>query len=318
MKRLKIILITITIFIIASPLAKAGNVYKPSPITKVVMLGTGTPDPDPHRAGPCVAIVVNETPYIIDAGPDCVRRAAALSPEYGGEIKGMNIEDLNIVFITHLHSDHTIGLPDLILTPWVKGRNKPLELYGPEGTRKMVDNILEAYEKDINCRLFGLEPANNEGWRVNVYEFRESGVVYKDANVTVEAVKTKHGSWPVAFGYKFTTPDRVIMISGDTTDTESIRKASKGVDILIHECYGLENFGGDDPEFAKNLKFWKTYMSEFHTSTDELADIANEARPGLLILYHQEIWTDDQESCAKEIRRKYKGKVISADDLDVF
>ena len=296
----------------------AAEEYKPSSITKVIILGSGTPDPDPKRMGPCVAIVVNDKAYLVDAGANCVRQAAELSVEYGGKIEALNPENLNIAFITHLHSDHTIGLPDLMTTPWIVSKDVLLELYGPEGLKEMSDNILKAYREDRDCRIFGLEPANNEGWRVGVHEFRGSGVIYKDNNITVEAISTKHGSWPVNFGYKFTTPDRVILVSGDTTDTEAIREAAKGVDILVHECYQTGNFGGNDPKFEKDLQFWKTYMSEFHTSSEELADIANEVKPGLLILYHQELWSDDQEAAAKEIRLKYKGKVVSSNDLDIF
>jgi len=318
MRYLRILCFVILFLVITVPIIGAEEEYEPSAITKIVMLGSGNPSPDPLRAGPCVAIVVNDKAYLVDAGDDCVRRAAAASSEYGGKIEALNPENLDIAFITHLHSDHTIGLPDLMTTPWIVGKDKPLELYGPEGLKDMTDNILKAYIEDRYCRLFGLEPVNNEGWRVNVHEFKDSGVVYQDENVTVEAIKTKHGSWPVNFGFKFTTPDRVILISGDTTDTKSIREAAKGVDILVHECYALEDFGGDDPKYTKDLEFWKTYMSEFHTSTEQLADIANEAKPKILILYHQELWTDDQESAANEIRKKYSGKVVSANDLDVF
>lgn len=317
-KKLLVILLLVFVSIVfLKPLAEARE-YQKSDITKLVMLGSGTPTPDPKRDGPCVAVVVNDKAYIVDAGANCVRRIAAASSEYGGNIKALKPKNIDVVFITHLHSDHTIGLPDLMTTPWIVGKDSPLQLYGPEGLKDMTDNIQKAYIEDRYCRLFGLEPVNNEGWRINVHEFKDSGVVYKDENIKVEAVNTKHGSWPINFGYKFTTPDRVIMISGDTADTKAIRQASKGVDILLHECYALENFGGGEEKFESDMDFWKTYMSEFHTSTDELADIANEAKPGLLVLYHQELWTDDQEQAANEIRKKYKGKVISSNDLDVF
>jgi ribonuclease Z len=304
--------------IVFMPYADAAKNDKASSATKVVILGSGTPKPDPKRMGPCVAIVVNGKAYLVDAGVNCVRRAAEMSPEYGGKIEALNPKKLDIVFITHLHSDHTIGLPDLMTTPWIVERDVPLELYGPEGLKAMSGNILRAYREDRDCRIFGLEPANNKGWRVNTHEFRDNGVIYQDKNIKVEAIKTKHGSWPINFAYKFTTPDKVILMSGDTAASEDIRKAAKGTDILVHECYQTGNFGGDDPSYKKNLKFWKTYMSDFHTSSEELADIANKAKPGLLVLYHQELWGNDQEAAANEVRSKYKGKVISSNDLDVF
>ena len=126
--------------------------------TKVILLGTGNPNPDPDHSGCSVAIVVNNTPYIIDFGPGLIRKAAALSPRYGGNIKALDVKNLKTVFLTHLHSDHTTGYPDLILTPWVMGRDEPLEVYGPEGIKQMTDNILDAYKQDIHYRLYGDEP----------------------------------------------------------------------------------------------------------------------------------------------------------------
>jgi len=94
------------------------------------------------------------------------------------------------------------------------GRNEPLEVHGPEGINKMTEHILEAYEDDIKYRLYGHEPANNQGWRVNSHEFTKEGIIYKDENIKVEAFPVPHGSWPNAWGFRFTTPDKVIVLSG--------------------------------------------------------------------------------------------------------
>ena len=112
----------------------AGSELPDSATTRVVLLGTGTPNPEPDRSGPAVAIVVNDTPYLVDFGPGVVRRAAAMSPDYGGDMEGLLVDRLKVAFLTHLHSDHSAGLPDLILTSWIAGRDAPLELYGPEGS----------------------------------------------------------------------------------------------------------------------------------------------------------------------------------------
>ena len=111
-------------------------------VTKVAMLGTGTPNPFPDRSGPSVAVVVNDEAYLVDFGPGIVRRAPSLSPEYGGDIPGLAVEKLNHAFLTHLHSDHSVGLPDLLLTSWVAGRDRPLKLFGPEGTASMAKTLL--------------------------------------------------------------------------------------------------------------------------------------------------------------------------------
>src|ERR1700722_3780573 len=113
---------------------------------QVILLGTGTPNADPERSGPAIAVVANGSPYIVDFGPGIVRRAAA------AHIKP---SDLKIAFATHLHSDHTTGLADLILTPWTLERAEPLELYGPPGLRGMANHILAAYREDIQIRLHG-------------------------------------------------------------------------------------------------------------------------------------------------------------------
>lgn len=239
----------------------AQAVLAPSRTTQVVLLGTGTPNAEPDRSGPAVAVIVNDTPYLVDFGPGVVRQASAMAPSNGGEIAGLEVNQLAHAFLTHLHSDHTTGLADLILTPWTLERDRPLELFGPEGTEAMAEHILEAYDADIKYRLYGLEPANNKGWRVNVHTVRE-GIVFKDDNVKVEAFRVRHGTWPNAFGYRFTTPDRVIVISGDAAPNANVEKYAQDADILIHEVYSVEGFKRRDP-------YWQKYHSTNHTSSHE-------------------------------------------------
>jgi ribonuclease Z len=310
MNKLKQFCCTLFIILLALSSVRAQNGYVPSDTTKVVFLGTGTPHPDPAHSGNSVAIVVNDVPYIVDFGAGLIRQATALSPRYGGTLEGLKVRNIKRAFLTHLHSDHTTGYPDLIFTPWVMGRDEPLEVYGPEGVVAMTEHILAAYEEDIKMRLYGLEPANNQGWRVNAHEI-EAGLIYEDENVRVEVFPVEHGSWPEAWGFKFTTPDRIIAISGDTRPCETLIEACEGVDILIHEVYS-------DATFQDRSEKWKTYHSQFHTSTVELAEIANQVKPELLILYHQLYWGSTDEKLVKEITDLYEGEVVSAKDLDVY
>jgi ribonuclease BN (tRNA processing enzyme) len=275
--------------------------------TQIVLLGTGTPNADPDRSGPSVAIVVNDTPYLIDFGPGVVRRAAAA---FRRGIKGLEVKKLNRAFVTHLHSDHTVGYPDLIFTPWVLERTDALEVFGPKGIKEMTEHILDAYREDINIRLNGGEPSNKTGYKVMAHEIKP-GVVYKDANVTVKAFRVEHGSWPEAYGYRFETADRTIVISGDTRPSASVIESCNGCDVLIHEVYSEAGFGKRPPE-------WQKYHSRYHTSTKELAAIATKARPGLLVLYHQLFWGTSEEDLLKEVRANYSGKVVSGHDLDVY
>ncbi len=279
--------------------------------TKVVLLGTGTPNAYPERSGPAVAIVVDDQSYIVDAGPGVVRRAAALSPQYGdGDIEALDPKNLRRVFLTHLHSDHTVGLPDLILTAWTLERDVPLELFGPKGTADMAKYLLKAYDADIKYRLYGLEPANKDGWRVNAHEIGE-GVVYEDDLVTVEAIPVTHGTWPEAFGYRFTTPDRVVVISGDAAPSEALEAYARGADILVHEVYSVEGFKRRDP-------YWQRYHSTNHTSAHELGELAERTKPQLLVLYHVLFWGASEETLLEEVREKYSGEVVLASDLDIF
>jgi ribonuclease BN (tRNA processing enzyme) len=276
------------------------------PISRIVLLGTGTPIADPERAGPSVAIVTNGTPYIVDFGPGVVRRAAAA---YGAGIKELDVPKLAHAFLTHLHSDHTAGYADLILTPWVLERERPLQVYGPAGTAAMTEHILAAYREDIRERLEGLEPANDTGYLVSAHEI-EPGIVYRDVNVQVEAFPVRHGSWP-AFGFKFHTADRTIVISGDTAPTEGMVEASRGCDVLIHEVYSVAGF-------ERHAPAWQRYHSRVHTSSHELAEMASRAQPGLLILYHQLFWGTSEAELVQEVRGRYGGAVASGRDLGVY
>jgi ribonuclease BN (tRNA processing enzyme) len=279
----------------------------PEPPTKVVLLGTGTPNADPDRSGPAIAIVVNNTPYLVDCGPGVVRRAATA---FRNGVKGFELRNLKTAFITHLHSDHTAGLADLILTPWTLERREPLEVYGPRGIKAMTRHLLEAYREDIEIRLNGGEPSNKTGYKVNAHEI-ESGVIYRDENVTVKAFRVTHGSWKHAFGYRFETPDRNIVVSGDCRPSQSVVDNCHGCDVLIHEVYSTAGFAKRSPE-------WRKYHARYHTSSRELAEIATKARPGLLILYHQLFWGISEEDLLSELRQSYKDRVVSGHDLDVY
>ena len=287
--------------------------YKPSPITKVVLLGTGTPGPDPERSGPCVAIVVNDTPYLVDLGPGVVRRASAA---YRKGVKGLHFSKLKTAFVTHLHSDHTVGYPDFIFTPWVVGRTGPVSVYGPSGIKAMTDRILEAWKEDIRIRTEGMErnfPEHNDsGYKVDVHEI-SPGVVYQDKNVTVKAFLTQHGEVPQSFGYRFETPDRTIVISGDTSPTQNAIDNCNGCDILVHEVYTMKGHAAAAPS-------WQAYQLKYHTSSKQLAELATKARPKLLVLYHQIYLFNmsTRDDLLQEMRDASKGYFVSGLDLDIY
>lgn len=274
--------------------------------SRIVLLGTGTPNAEPERSGPSVAVIAGGIPYLVDFGPGVVRRAAA-AREAG--VKELALHKLKRAFLTHLHCDHTAGYPDLILTPWVLTRDEPLEVYGPPGLRSMTEHVLSAYEEDVRERLSGLQPSNDSGCKVNVHEI-EAGVVYEDSNVRVEAFMVNHGSLK-AFGYKFRTPDRTITISGDTAPSDDLAEKYEGSDVLLHEVYSSAGF-------ERYPRDWQLYHSSVHTSSLELAGIASRVKPGLLILYHQLLNGTTEDELLVEIREGYDGPVVSGKDLDVY
>src|SRR5689334_24149890 len=172
--------------------------------TVIVLLGTGGPPPVPEASGPATAIIVGSRVFLFDAGAGVMRRMNAAR---------LPITGPTALFVTHLHSDHTLGLPDLIFTSWVMGRTKPLAAYGPHGLRAMTDYILAAWAEDIDVRTNGLEKRTPGGYRVNVHEIGP-GVVYDSVGVRVTAFAVEHGTWREAYGYRFDTPGRSVVISG--------------------------------------------------------------------------------------------------------
>jgi ribonuclease BN (tRNA processing enzyme) len=241
--------------------------------TMVVLLGTGTPRPNPEASGPATAIVVGHRTFLFDAGPGVERQLSAAK---------LPINGVTALFVTHLHSDHTLGLPDLIFTSWVMGRRSPLAAYGPHGLRAMIDHIVAAWGEDIAIRTNGLEHEARDGWRVAVHEIAP-GVVYDSGGVRITAIPVLHGDWSEAYGYRIDTPTRSIVISGDTRPSDALAGAAKGVDILIHEVYPESRAA---PENRPGGEDWPKYLRAFHTSDVELGRLAATANPGLLILQH--------------------------------
>lgn len=275
--------------------------------TRVVLLGAGNPNAEPDRSGPAVAIVVNGAVYLVDAGPGLVRRAEAARR---AGVRDLTMENLRRVFVTHLHHDHTAGLPDVMFTPWTLGRTAPLEVFGPPGTSAMIEHLLAAWREDVRIRLDGLEPANETGWRARALDVAP-GVVYRDSNVTVTAFAVSHGSWPSAFGYTFTTRDRTIVVSGDTRATDAIIAQCAPCDVLVHEAYAQAGWDRLPPD-------WQRYHASFHTSAPDLGRLAARARPRLLVLYHQLTWSATPEQMLTEIRRQFDGRVVYGKDLEVY
>lgn len=275
---------------------------------RVVLLGTGTPVADPERSGPALAIVVGSRSYLVDAGPGVVRRATAAARR--DSIPALRAANLRIVFLTHLHSDHTLGLPDLMFTPAVLHRVAPLTIYGPPGTRAMVEHLRAAWAEDIAIRTKGLEHGDTAAYRMVVHEVKP-GEIYRDSLVRVTAFRVAHGSWPYSYGYRFDARGRSIVVSGDTGPTEAIVDACHGCDVLVHEVYSKKAF--DRLPDAD-----RRYHSSFHTSAVELGDLAARARPKLLVLTHILFFGESGDEILQEVRSRFGGSVALGEDLSVY
>ena len=266
MRALLVIAMFVATQVVPAPQAPNGSPSR----TQVVLLGTGSPPADPLRSGPATAIVVNDTAYLVDLGPGIVRRAAAAA-EKG--IPSLAPNRLRTAFVTHLHSDHTVGYPDLIFSTWVLGRRTALQVYGPAGITLMTGHLMQAWQADIDIRTRGLEHRSTTGLDVEAHDIT-AGVVYQDANVKVTAFPNAHGEWAATFGYRFDTADRSIVISGDTNPSDALVRQCQKCDVLIHEAYA-------DEYRPVDMANWLEYRSKYHTTTSQLAEIAAKTNPGL-------------------------------------
>jgi ribonuclease Z len=288
------------------PVVAQATAESVAPPTQIILLGTGTPYPDPNAAGPATAVVVGKRVFLFDAGANVMRRMNAA---------GLPISGPEAVFITHLHSDHTLGYPDLILTSWIMRRVSPLPVYGPHGLQRMTRHLLAAFSEDIQIRTRGLEREVPGGYRVKVHEIKV-GVVYERDGVRVTAISVLHGSWKEAYGYRIDTPDRSIVISGDARPSESLVRAARGVDVLVHEVYSPLHLA---PEDRPGGKYWPAYMRAFHTSDVELGALAARAKPKLLVLTHIiRIGSTDEELLAGVRAGGFNGPVRIGKDLERY
>jgi ribonuclease Z len=284
------------------PVLAAQSQPSPSPAdsTVIVTLGTGTPRPLPDVMGPATAVVVGKRVFLFDAGSGVERRLAAAN---------LPVNGVNALFLTHLHSDHILGLSDLVFTSWIFGRNQPFPVYGPAGTKAMLEHLYEAFAVDIKARETDYGVAG--GYRVDAREIAP-GVVYDSGGVRVTAFLVEHGRLQ-AFGYRIDTPTRSIVISGDTRPSETLIKMATGVDVLIHEVIPAGQVQlGNRPNVD-----WAKYIVEHHTTSIQLGELAARAHPKLLIVSHN----TRRESSAQllaNIRRAYSGQVVIAEDLQRF
>lgn len=272
----------------------------------LIVLGSGTPVPDPARAGAAYAFVYGTRTFLFDAGAGVMRRAAEA---------GLPIDGFTGVYLTHLHSDHTLGLPDVLLTSWVMGRRTPQRVVGPPGTQRLVSRLLDAWQEDITVRTEGLERGQPGGERAAVTDVT-GGIVYDSAGVRITAVRVPHGNWAHAFAWRIDTPTWRVVLSGDTAPSDALAEAAQGADVLVHETYPAVRVTVED---RPGGELWPRYLATFHASDAEVGALARRAGVRQLVLSHiVRMGGTDAELLAGVRRGGYAGPMAIAQDLDVY
>ena len=270
---------------------------------RAILLGTGAPPPNPKRRGPSTLVTLGgSTHFLVDAGSGVgVQMVQA----------GLCPYDWPAVFITHHHSDHTIDLGHLLITRWIVGQNAPFEVYGPAGTRRQMDKLLDYLHWDIEVRRGHM--IDREPPAVRVTEIEEGKILDRDG-MQISAFLVEHDPVKPAFGYRFDGEGRSLVISGDTRPCENLMKWSHGVDVLIHECCEMARtswtLGCGWPTVEEKIRD----LASYHTQPDEIGRVAEGARPKRLVMTH--LMPGSEPGELKGAAEKYfRGPVVVGDDL---
>ncbi|MEM7536148.1 MAG: MBL fold metallo-hydrolase [Chloroflexota bacterium] len=274
---------------------------------KLVILGTDTPSLQPNRYQSSFALIVDDQPYLIDCGSGSLQR------QMDARTMGLTAFDypkLTRLFVTHLHPDHTLGIPAFIISNWVKGRSETLRIFGPKGIGKIAHGSLDMFAEGIaEHQRSGSIPLGDIS--LEVVEHKD-GIIYTDERVSVEAFPVDHGGLET-YGLKFVTPDKVVVFSADTIAVPIMAEKAKECDALVHSVYCQSGLTELPPS-------WDAYFSTMHTSARALGAIAAEAQPKLLVFTHQIIYKGvGPDDVFREIREGgFTGEVAYANDMDVF
>ena len=268
---------------------------------KVTLLGTGTPQPLMERFGPSILVQAGSEILLFDAGRGCLQRLRQLKLEY---------DKINALFLTHLHSDHIVGLPDLWLTGWIiTKRATPLKVFGPTGTNKMVEYLQKAFAYDINIRIED-DKAPQEGSELSVTEIQQ-GVIYEKNGVKVIAFEVDHGVIKPAFGYRVEYNGHSVVLSGDTKYSENLIRFAKGTDLLIHEVViAPDTLSKADPKYN---------ILAHHTTPAQAANVFNKVKPKLAAYSHiVKLYGHTEQEILNITKADYSGRIIMGEDLMSF
>jgi len=271
----------------------------PSPI-RVTLLGTGNPRPSMSRFGPSILVEAAGQKLLFDCGRGVPQRLYQL---------GIPFNDADALFLTHLHSDHTVGIPDLWLTGWVMGRTVPLRVWGPAGTSEMISHLQQAYSFDVHIRRDVDEQLPAEGVSIQSREV-EQGVVYEERGVRVTAFLVDHGLVKPAFGYRVDFAGHSVVLSGDTRFSANLIRFAQGADVLIHEVLDLDAYRQADTIYTPE-QIQKVIAH--HTTAEQAGVVFSRVKPKLAVFSH--IVPIDAPNVLAATRKNYSGPVELGEDL---
>lgn len=239
----------------------------------VTLLGTGTPPPLMNRFGPATLVEVGGRMFLFDTGRGATQQMWRLGHPFG---------QLDAVILTHLHSDHVVGLPDIWLTGWLRGpygrRDNPLVVMGPEGTENLTSNLLEAYSWDIDTRVEDQNMSRDAAQLIG--QNVPTGVIYDQDGVVITAFENNHGELiDPSYGYRIDYDGRSAVISGDTKRVQSLIDAATGVDLLVH------SIGAARQELLDSAPIWQLIM-DHHIQPEDAGQVFSDTQPGLAVFTH--------------------------------
>lgn len=280
----------------------------------VTLLGTGTPQLNPRRMSYSTLVEAGGQMFMFDTG------RAAMMQARKSQADLRNLKKLKTIFLTHFHSDHVVGFPDVWLTGFLAPffRKEPLAVYGPPGVKEFTAGLRQAYAFDVRIRIAQYGGKRGAGMELKPTEVYD-GFVFEKNGVRIKAFKVDHEDANPAFGYRIDYKGRSVVLSGDTIFNQNVIKNATGVDLLVHQI------GYAPPEAIQKNKIVRRILAH-HTKPNEVAKVFEAAKPKMAVFSHivvfklkgPDLSLAGEEALMREVRKYYKGEVVLGQDLMTF
>ena len=268
----------------------------------LTLLGTGCPIVDPNRLGPSALVRAGGQNLLVDCGSGVTQRLVQA---------GCPGRDIDALLLTHLHSDHVIDLMQLVISSWHQGRQRPLKIYGPAGTRKFTTALLGAWRDELDQRIEFECRTSVEGLELDVEEV-EQGEIFSIGGLAVNAIEVDHRPVVPAFGFGFRFNGRHLVLSGDTTYCPGLIEHAQGCDVLVHEVFIHSQIR---PSGGTRSSRTMENVASYHTLDDVVGRVAAEAGAGTLVLTHFVPPAFDEAALEETVRRSWDGRLRIGHDL---